>query len=145
MNELIIHLICPDQKGIIARFTHELYQNKINIISLEQHVEPDENMFFMRIHADIRKMALNNNQFDEFIDNFKSKLKAQIDYYNYLKPLKMAIFCTKEETPVLELILKQKSGDLNCTIPLIISNHETLSDVCKRHHINFYHIFSNKI
>ena len=65
MNEVIIHLICPDQKGIIACFTNELYENKINIISLEQHIEPDENIFFMRIHADIKNMILDQNDFSK--------------------------------------------------------------------------------
>ena len=139
MNEVVIHLICPDQKGIIARFTNQLYNNKINIISLEQHVESDENIFFMRIHADITNMSLDQNAFSVFINDFKKKLNAQIDYYDYLKPVNMAILCTKEERPVLELILKQKAGKLNCNIPAIISNHESLSDLANRHNIDYYH------
>jgi len=140
MKEIIIHLICPDQKGIIARFTHELYQNKINIIELEQHIEVDENIFFMRIHADIKNMVLNKNEFDNLIKSFSKEINAQINYYDYLEPLNMAILCTKEESPVLELILKQKSNELNCRIPIIISNHEVLSDVANRHNIDFKYI-----
>ena len=139
MNEVVIHLICPDQKGIIARFTNQLYNNKINIISLEQHIESDENIFFMRIHADIKNMSLDQNAFSDFINDFKKELNAQIDYYDYLKPINMAILCTKEEGPVLELILKQKAGKLNCNIPAIISNHESLSDLANRHNIDYYH------
>ena len=85
MKEIIIHLICPDQKGIIARFTHVLYQNKINIIELEQHIEVDENIFFMRIHADIKNMVLNKNEFDNLIKSFSKEIKAQINYYDYLE------------------------------------------------------------
>ena len=140
MKEIIIHLICPDQKGIIARFTHELYQNKINIIELEQHIEVDENIFFMRIHADIKNMLLNKNEFDNLIKTFSKEINAQINYYDYLEPLNMAILCTKEESPVLELILKQKSNELNCRIPIIISNHEVLFDVANRHNIDFKYI-----
>ena len=33
MNKIIIHLICPDQEGIIAQLTSILYDNKINILS----------------------------------------------------------------------------------------------------------------
>jgi formyltetrahydrofolate deformylase len=139
MNEVVIHLICPDKKGIIARFTNQLYKNKINIISLEQHVEPDENIFFMRIHANIENMILNKNEFSDFINEFKQKMNAQIYYYDYLKPLNMAILCTKEEGPILELILKQKAGKLNCNIPTIISNHDSLSDLSNRHNIDYYH------
>ena len=140
MKEVIIHLICADQKGIIARFTNKLYENKINIISLEQHVEPDENLFFMRIHVDIKNMILDKNDFSKFINEFKKKIDVQVYYYDYLKPLNMAILCTKEEGPVLELILKQKSGKLNCNIPAIISNHNSLSNLANRHNIDYYHL-----
>ena len=34
MEEIVIHLNCPDQKGIVAEFTHKLYESKVNIISL---------------------------------------------------------------------------------------------------------------
>jgi len=141
MKEVIIHLICADQKGIIACFTNKLYKNKINIISLEQHIEPDENIFFMRIHADIKNMILDENEFAILINEFKKEINAEIHWYDYLKPLNMVIMCTKEEGPVLELILKQKAGKLNCNIPAIISNHEFLSDLSVRHNID-YHCFS---
>ena len=140
MKEVIIHLICSDRKGIIARFTNKLYQNKINIISLEQHVEPDEDIFFMRIHANISNMLLDKNNFSNLISDFKNEIDVQIYYYDYLKPLNMAILCTKEEGPVLELILKKKSGKLNCNIPAIISNHNSLSDLANRHNIEYHHL-----
>ena len=68
------------------------------------------------------------------------KFEAEINYYDYLKPLNMAILCTKEEGPVLELILKKKSGKLNCNIPAIISNHNSLSDLADRHNIGYHHL-----
>ena len=78
-------------------------------------VEPDEDIFFMRIHANISNMVLDKNNFSNLISDFKSEIDVQIYYYDYLKPLNMAILCTKEEGPVLELILKKKSGKLNFT------------------------------
>jgi len=143
MKELIIHLICPDQKGIIAEFTHQLYQNKINIISLEQHLEPDENIFFMRIHADMNESDLNYNELLELVNIFKLRFKAEINFYNYLTPLSMAIFCSKEESPVLELIIKQKTGKLNCQIPLIISNHKSLSNLASHYNIPYFYLPSD--
>ena len=140
MDNTIIQLICPDQKGIIAQFTHELYQNKVNIISLEQHLEPYENIFFMRIHADISKVDKSFNQLFEIIDEFKQKFEAEVNYYDYLKPMNIAILCTKEEAPVLEIVRKQKTGELNCNIPLIISNHNNLYELANRYNIEYSHL-----
>ena len=140
MKEIIIHLSCPDQKGIIAQLTHTLYIHKVNIISLEQHLESYEKMFFMRIHADISKADIDSNQLLDLINSFEKKFQAQIDWCDYLKPMNMAILCTKEEAPVLEIIRKQQSGELNCKIPLIISNHNNLRDLAVRYDIEYHHL-----
>ena len=39
MSNVIIQLICPDQKGIIAQLTSILYNAENNILSIEQHVD----------------------------------------------------------------------------------------------------------
>ena len=140
MEEIVIHLNCPDQKGIVAEFTHKLYESKVNIISLEQHLEPYENIFFMRIHADIREIEVDLDSLLDMINSFKDKFQAQINYYNYLEPMNIAILCTKEEAPVLEIIRKQKSGELNCNIPIIISNHNDLSELAERYNIEYHYI-----
>ena len=50
MNKIIIQLICPDQKGIIAQLTSCLYQSNANILSIEQHVdEKSKKAKFLRI------------------------------------------------------------------------------------------------
>ena len=58
MRYLILHINCPDQRGIIAQFTGILYDHGANVLNLEQHVDPDEKLFFMRIHADLKNMEI---------------------------------------------------------------------------------------
>ena len=45
MRYLILHINCPDQRGIIAQFTGIIYDHGANVLNLEQHVEPDEKHF----------------------------------------------------------------------------------------------------
>ena len=45
MRYLILHINCPDQRGIIAQFTGILYDHGANVLNLEQHVEPDDKRF----------------------------------------------------------------------------------------------------
>ena len=58
MKKIVIQLICPDQKGIIAQITSILFKSNINIISIEQHVDNNLKKFYMRILADLKS---NNN------------------------------------------------------------------------------------
>ena len=45
MKNIVIQLICPDQKGTIAQLTSILYKSKNNILSIEQHVDQDNFLF----------------------------------------------------------------------------------------------------
>ena len=53
MKKVIIHIKAPDQRGIISNYTELFSSLHMNILKLEQHVESDEGMFFMRIEAEI--------------------------------------------------------------------------------------------
>ena len=56
MKEMIFHVTCNDKNGVIARFTNILYENSANILTLEQHVNPEDGYFFMRIHANLQSI-----------------------------------------------------------------------------------------
>ena len=47
MNNKIIQLICPDQKGIIAKLTSIIHDSNNNILSIEQHVDNENNSFYI--------------------------------------------------------------------------------------------------
>ena len=67
MRYLVLHINCPDQRGIIAQFTGILYDHGANVLNLEQHVEPDEKLFFMRIHADLKNMEISEDALNEIL------------------------------------------------------------------------------
>ena len=123
MLEIIFHLTCPDQRGIIAQFTQLLFQHKVNVLSLEQHVEPDEGLFFMRAHVDLGHLTISSDTLIDLLNEIENKLSGNLTIHNPLKPLNMAILCTKEKVHVSDLLMKYQSGELNCKIPFVISNH----------------------
>ena len=137
---MIFHLTCPDQRGIIAQFTQLLYQHKVNVLSLEQHVEPDEGLFFMRTHADLSHMTISSDTLIDLLNEIENKLSGNLTIHNPLKPLNMAILCTKEQAHVSDLLMKHQSGELNCKIPLIISNHNDLKNSVEQYGIEYYHL-----
>ena len=66
MNRIVIHIKASDQSGIVSEYTQALSLMGINIVSLEQHVEPDDLLFFMRIEAEVTN--------DNSIESIKGKL-----------------------------------------------------------------------
>ena len=140
MRYLILHINCPDQRGIIAQFTGILYDHGANVLNLEQHVEPDEKLFFMRIHADLKNLEISGKALHEILEAQVNKMNATIQFYYPENRQRMAIFVTKESAPLYDLLIKHQSGDLSCEIPCVISNHTDLSSVVSPFKIPFHHL-----
>ena len=140
MRDLILHINCPDQRGIIAQFTGILYDHCANVMNLEQHVEPDEKLFFMRIHADLSNMEISEASLNKILIERVKKMNAKIQFYYPENCQRMAIFVTKESAPLYDLLIKHQSGELPCKIPCIISNHKNLKDIAEQFNVPFHYL-----
>jgi len=140
MRDLILHINCPDQRGIIAQFAGILYDHGANVLNLEQHVEPDEKLFFMRIHADLSNMEISEDALHKILMAQVKKMNAKIQFYYPENVLRIAIFVTKESAPLYDLLIKHQSGELPCKIPCIVSNHKHLKEIAEQFNIPFYHL-----
>ncbi len=140
MRHLILQINCQDQRGIIAQFTAILYDHGANVLNLEQHVEPDEKLFFMRIHADLSNMDISENALREILMTLVEKTNSSIQFYYPEDLLKMAIFVTNESAPLYDLLINHQSGELPCKIPCIISNHEHLKEIAEQFNIPFFYL-----
>ena len=140
MPEIILHLNCPDQYGIIAQITQSLYKYNANIISLEQHVEPNEKLFFMRAHIDLSKVKISYRKLKGDLDAINKNLNGKLEIYNPNIPLKVAILCTKEKAHLSDLLMRSDAGELNCIIPVVISNHNSLRTSVEQYGLTYHHI-----
>ncbi|MCF6128743.1 formyltetrahydrofolate deformylase [Flavobacterium sp. AS60] len=141
MNRITVLIHCRDQKGIIAAVTNYIASIGGNIIYLDQHVDGDQDVFFMRVECDFAKNQFN---LDDFKDNFQKNLadSFSMSWSVHLKENKpqMAIFVSKYDHCLYDILSRYSTGELHVAIPLIISNHNDLSTVAKRFDIPYYHI-----
>ena len=142
--KLTILIHCSDRKGIISAITSFLHDKEGNIIYLDQHVDQETGVFFMRLES-------------EFIEDVSvEKLKQEFDQYLAkpfqmewsiheagLKP-KMAIFVSKYNHCLYDLLSRYNSGELSVEIPFIISNHKDLCVIADQFGIPFHHITVTK-
>lgn len=133
----ILLISCPDRQGIVCAVTDFLMRHNGNIIELEQHTDAEEAVFFMRVEWELNGFALPRDQISEkfslIADRFAMKYELHFSDY---KP-RMAVFVSKFSHCLHDLLARQSSGDLHCTVPLIISNHPDLEPVAKMHGIDF--------
>lgn len=135
---LLMH--CPDQTGIIAMVTDFININGGNIIYLDQHVDLEQNVFFMRIEWELSHFAIPKNKIEEYFNTLcASKHQIQFRlYFNNYKP-KMAIFVSKISHCLYDLLARYAMGEWNVSIPLIISNHPDLEPVAKQFGIPYHY------
>ncbi len=136
---ILIH--CPDQSGIISSVTGFIHRKGGNIIYIDQHVDKEAGVFFMRLESDFEKNipAVQNlkQQFEEELAQ-----SYQMPWSLHLgstKP-KMALFVSKYNHCLYDLLSRFNSGELEVDIPFILSNHADLEYVAKQFDIPYYHI-----
>lgn len=145
MNQITMLMYCTDQKGIIAAVTNFIHHNQGNITYIDQYVDRPNAAFFMRAECDLNGTGFN---FQEFKNKFDKNLGAQYslhcDFYLKNQKPKMAVFVSKYDHCLYDILAKQQSGELAAEIPFILSNHADLKIIAKRFEIPFYHIPVNK-
>ena len=126
----ILLLHCPDEQGIISEITKFITDNHGNIVYLDQYVDCEDSMFFMRLEWDLENFMIPREKIEDII-NTLYKVR-----YN-MKP-RMAIFVSKMSHCLYDLLARYKAGEWNVEIPCIVSNHEDLSYVAKQFGIPYY-------
>ena len=141
MNQITLLMYCTDQKGIIAAVTNFIHQSQGNITYIDQYVDRPNATFFMRVECD-----LNGNDFDfqDFKDRFHQDLGKRFslhcDFYQKNHKPKMAVFVSKYDHCLYDILAKQQSGELTAEIPFILSNHPDLAPIAKAFDVPFYHV-----
>ncbi len=136
---LLVH--CADRKGLVALITDFLYKNQGNILYLDQHVDAERGVFFMRIEWEMSGFALPRNSVKAV---FKSEIADRLDldfsiHFTDERP-GIAIFVSKLPHCLYDLLSSSRSGHWPAEVRLVISNHETLRPVAESFNIPFHHI-----
>nr|WP_321411486.1 formyltetrahydrofolate deformylase [uncultured Allomuricauda sp.] len=138
--KLTILINCPDQSGIIRSVTTFIHQQKGNVVYLDQHVDKQAGIFFMRLKSEFEQeleLSKFKKEFSrELAEGFNMEWDAFTDVY---KP-KMAIFVSKYNHCLYDLLSRYNSGELSVDIPFILSNHKDLEYVAEQFNIPYFHI-----
>ncbi|MBO5800149.1 MAG: formyltetrahydrofolate deformylase [Paludibacteraceae bacterium] len=136
---LLIH--CPDKQGILAAVTNFINVNKGNVLYLDQHVDYEQNTFFMRIEWDLADFIIPRDKIEEyFFTLFGQKYDMNFNlYFSDVKP-RMALFVSKMSHCLFDILSRYSMGELNVEIPFIVSNHSDLEWIGEKFGIPF-HVF----
>lgn len=134
-NSAILLIDCPDRKGIVAAVSEFLYRHDANILHADQHQDSERDLFLMRVEWDLQDFDLDavalGEQFRPIAERFQMRWKLEWS----TKPARIALFVSKYDHCLVDLLYRHHAGELACEIPLIVSNHEDA-----RHWADFYKV-----
>lgn len=136
----ILLLSCPDRRGLVSRISGFISEGGGNIISLNEHVDTSEKLFFFRVVWDMENFSIPEDSLEQAFIPLANDLGATWKIHFTGKKLRIAVFVSKFEHCLQELLWRQRLPDYPVEIPLIISNHPDAKHMADYHRIP-YHLF----
>ncbi len=122
-NTAILLIHCPDRKGLVAAVADFLYSHNANILHADQHQDSESGLFLMRVEWDLRDFDLAIVDFDRHFAPIAERLRMEWRLALSAARPRVALFVSREAHCLADLLYRHQSGELDCEVPLIVSNH----------------------
>ena len=136
----VLLLSCPDRRGLVSKITNFIYERSGNIIDLDEHVDPDEQMFSIRAAWDMKEFSIAPENLKETFDKLAEEFDAEYQIHFLEHKSRVAVFVSKYDHCLNEILWRYNTNEYPFEIPLIISNHPDLKPLADQNNIPFYHI-----
>ena len=137
-NSAILLMHCPDQPGIIAVITEFINTNGGNILYLDQYVDKENGVFYMRVEWDLENFAIPADKIEEYFNTLyanRYNVTYRLSFTD--RPQRMALFVSKMSHCLYDILARYVAGEWDVEIPVIISNHPDLKSVADQFNIPY--------
>jgi formyltetrahydrofolate deformylase len=134
----ILLIDCPDKRGIVAAVTEYIYKNNGNIVYLDQHVDVQDHIFFMRVEWELETFSISRTEIgDSFRKAIAQKFQMQWKLHFSDDTPRMAVFVSKLPHCLYDIFSRYQSREWNVELPLIISNHTELEPIARQFGVDY--------
>lgn len=141
MTHTVLLIQCPDKKGIVARVSDFVFRHDANIINSDQHsTDPEGGRFFMRLEFGLDEAKVPRASFEKDWASVAQELGATWSIHYGTERMRMGILVSKQDHCLFDLLHRQRSGELNVDIPIVISNHKDCRELVERYGIPFHYV-----
>lgn len=129
---------CPDKKGLVASISSFFYERDFNILSCQQYTDLLNSQYYMRLQVVLNDLTITRKQLEKEFSEFGNHFGLQwsVHYSDIVQ--KMAILVSKTSHCLYDLLLRWKENEMDCEIPVIISNHPDLEAVADQFRVPFH-------
>lgn len=137
-NSAILLISCPDRKGVVATVADFIFRNNGNILFNDEHGDEESNLFLTRVEFDATTFAFDLAEFPQRFAAIAADFKMTWRLAQSSDRSRIAIFVSKYDHCLQDLLYRHQSGELRCEIPLIISNHPDNQRIADFYHVPYH-------
>jgi formyltetrahydrofolate deformylase len=133
----VLLVSCPDRRGIVAALAQVLHGHGANILDADQHTDPTAGQFFQRIRFDLSELLTDRGSLERGIGEVAARFSMRFRLAHATERKRVAIFVSRYEHCLVDLLWRHRAGELPCEIALILSNHPELRPTAQHYGIPF--------
>lgn len=136
----ILQMICPDQPGLVRELSGWVAANGGNIVHADHHSDQGAGLFLSRIEWQLEGFGLPREAICPTASALAERLGGQyrVNFSDVRQPV--AIFVSKQDHCLLDLLWRTRTGELPMQVPLVISNHPDLGAMAEEFGAQFEHV-----
>jgi len=129
VSAAVLLLSCPDQPGLVAAVSDFVFRQGGNILRAQQHIDPEEDVFFQRVEFSLDSFALDREDIGPAFAEIAGRFSMEVDLrFTDIAP-RVAVLVSKQAHCLDDLLSRHRMGDLgHAEIPLVVSNHPDHAD-----------------
>ena len=136
---IILRTVCPDRPGLVSHLTSWISNCGGNIRHSDHHTDQDAGLFLSRIEWNTNSSKIEKEKIHSEFEKISFEINAQFSL-NYSDEVpNIAIFVSKQNHCLIDLLWRVRNGELNMKVPLIISNHPDLENIAKDFNAEFFY------
>src|ERR1700733_6974909 len=120
-------ILCPDGPGIVAAVSRFLFEQGANIVNSDQYsTHPEHGTFFMRSAFYLPAIDGHRDAFDAAFGELAEGFEMQWRIAYASDRRRVALMASREDHCLLDLLWRNRRGELDMEVTCVISNHELL-------------------
>ncbi len=127
----ILQLICPDRPGLVSELSGWVSANGGNIRHADHHTDSGAGLFLSRLEWDLEGFGLPRASLPEAVQALSARLGGEGQLHFSDQQRRVALFVSKQDHCLLDLLWRTRAGELPMQVPLVISNHPDLRAIAE--------------
>ena len=140
MQTTLLKISCPDRVGLLAKITNFIAGQGGNLTQVHQFTDAHAAWFFARLEVETETLRCGLEALRAAFAPLGAELEAEWSVRPSSARPRVVLMVSKLGHCLADLLWRWRSGELECDIPCVVSNHETLRSLVEREGIPFHHV-----